>query len=59
MKRSILPRFTAISLILLLSAGAVLFSTTGCGAQKPGCGSKHQHKARAKKVKRMAPSMTM
>jgi hypothetical protein len=37
-------------------------ATTGlvaCSHQKPGCGNKHQHKTRAKKVKRMAPGMSM
>ena len=51
------PRFTAISVALMLTAGVVVVSEIGCVAEKPGCGSKHQHKARAKKVKRMAPSM--
>jgi hypothetical protein len=49
-------RFTTISLALMLTAGVVVLSEIGC-AEKPGCGTKHQHKARAKKVKRMAPSM--
>ncbi len=57
MKKFLVPRLTTISLVLFLSAGAVVFSTTGC-APKPGCGSKHQHKVRAKKVKRMAPGMS-
>jgi hypothetical protein len=34
-------------------------SLVSCSHQKPGCGNKHQHKTRAKKVKRMAPGMTM
>ncbi len=57
MKRfSFLPRFTAITLGLILASGIYLISETGC-AEKPGCGSKRQHKTRAKQVKRMAPSM--
>lgn len=51
-----LPRFTTITLAMLLTAGVIVMSEMGC-ASKPGCGSKHQHKVRAKKVKRMAPSM--
>ncbi|MCE9539141.1 MAG: hypothetical protein K8R85_07980 [Bacteroidetes bacterium] len=51
-----LPRFTTITLALTLTAGVVVMSGIGCAA-KPGCGSKHQHKVRAKKVRRMAPSM--
>mgnify|MGYP006952624567 CR=1 FL=1 len=59
MKQFFIPRITIISLALFLSAGAILISTTGCVGQKPGCGSKHQHKVRAKKVKRMAPGMSL
>ncbi|MFY9310537.1 MAG: hypothetical protein WAQ28_15945 [Bacteroidia bacterium] len=59
MKKFFLPRITAVSLALCVMAGTVVLSTTGCGGSKPGCGSKHQHKVRAKKVKRMAPGMTM
>lgn len=51
-----LPRFTTITLALMLTAGVVVMSEMGC-ASKPGCGNKRQHKARAKKVRRMAPSM--
>lgn len=51
-----LPRFTMITLALTLTAGVIVVSGMGC-ASKPGCGSKHQHKVRAKKVRRMAPSM--
>ncbi len=52
------PRFTAISVALMLTAGVIVVSGFSCATkQKPGCGSKHQHKVRAKKVKRMAPSM--
>lgn len=50
------PRFTTITLALMLTAGVVVMSEMGCAA-KPGCGNKHQHKKRAKKVKRMAPMM--
>lgn len=53
------PRITAISLALFLTAGTIVLMNTGCAASKPGCGSKHQHKARAKKVKRMAPGMSL
>ncbi len=52
-----LPRFTAITLALMLTAGVVVMSEMGCASSKPGCGNKHQHRARAKKVRRMAPSM--
>lgn len=53
-----IPRFTAITIALVLTASVIVVSGTSCvSKQKPGCGSKHQHKVRAKKVKRMAPSM--
>ncbi|MES2138626.1 MAG: hypothetical protein V4511_02880 [Bacteroidota bacterium] len=52
-----LPRFTTITLALALTAGVVVMSGIGCASSKPGCGTKHQHKVRAKKVRRMAPSM--
>lgn len=52
-----LPRFTTITLALMLTAGVVVMSEMGCARSKPGCGNKRQHKARAKKVRRMAPSM--
>lgn len=39
--------------------GIAITSLTACSHQKPGCGNKHQHKTRAKKVKRMAPGMSM
>lgn len=52
-----LPRFTTITLTLMLTAGVIVMSEMGCASSKPGCGNKHQHRARAKKVRRMAPSM--
>ncbi|MES2592942.1 MAG: hypothetical protein V4608_13755 [Bacteroidota bacterium] len=52
-----IPRFTAISLALMLTAGVVVASEIACTSQKPGCGTKRQHKARKKQVRRMAPSM--
>lgn len=57
MKFSILPGFTALSLVLCLTAGAVVFAATGCS--RSTCGTKHQKKMRAKKVKRMAPGMSL
>lgn len=59
MKKISFPRFTLISLILTVTAAIFILSETGCFAEKPGCGNRHQHKARAKKVKRMAPGMTL
>lgn len=56
MKRFLLPRFTTISLAMMLSAGVIVVSEMSCAPKSP-CGTKHQHKARAKKIRRMAPSM--
>ncbi len=52
----VFPRFTTTALALMLTAGVFVISEMSCAA-KPGCGTNRQHKARAKKVKRMAPSM--
>ncbi len=57
MKRTFwLPRITTISLALMLTAGVIVISDMGCAPKSP-CGNKRAHKARAKKVRRMAPSM--
>lgn len=57
MKRKIfLPVITKISLALMLSAGVIVFSNMSC-TPKSACGTKKQHKARGKKIRRMAPSM--
>jgi len=50
------PVITKISLALMLSAGIIVFSTISC-APKSACGTKKQHKARGKKIRRIAPSM--
>lgn len=52
-----IPRITTVSLALMLTAGVVIVSEVACNSQKPGCGTKRQHKARKKQVRRMAPSM--
>ncbi len=59
MKKFSFPRFTVVSLTLLLTSLVIVLSETGCTGEKPGCGNRHQHKVRAKKVKRMAPGMTL
>lgn len=53
-----LPRLTTISLALLLTAGVIVVSSMGC-RPKSACGSKRDHRKRAKRVKKFAPTMSM
>ena len=50
-----LPRLKKISLGFLMAA-VIIISDTGC-APKPGCGSKHDHRVRKRRVHKFAPSM--
>ena len=57
MKYLLLPRITALSLALFLTAGVIVVSGTGC-KPKPGCGNKRDHRKRKKRVKKFAPGMS-
>ncbi len=57
MKRFFLPRMTMISLALLLTASVIVIVNTGCKSSA-ACGSKKDHRKRAKSNHRMAPSMS-
>jgi len=49
-------RIKRISLALMLIGSVIVISDMGCMPKSP-CGTKHQHKVRAKRIRRMAPSM--
>ncbi len=51
-----LPRLKTMSLTFFLMAGVIIISETGC-AEKPGCGSKRDHRVRKRRVHKFAPAM--
>jgi hypothetical protein len=55
--KKLLPKISLMSLALLLTAGTILVSESGCGP-KPACGNKRDHRKRKKHVKKFAPSMS-
>lgn len=52
------PQFKILSIVLILFAGIIITSELSCTQQKPGCGSKRDHRIRKKRVKKFAPSMS-
>lgn len=52
-----LTRFKMVSIASMLLAGIIITSEMGCAQQKPGCGSKRDHRIRKKKVHKFAPTM--
>ena len=59
MKTIALFKNTSLVFLFVWMLAIASTSLVSCSSQKPGCGNKHQHKTRAKKVKRMAPGMSM
>ena len=53
----ILPRFKKLSLVLMLCAGVLIVTETSCVREKPGCGSKRDHRVRKRRVHKFAPTM--
>ena len=53
----ILPRFKMLSLVLMLSAGLLIVTETSCVREKPGCGSRRDHRVRKRRVHKFAPTM--
>lgn len=45
-----------LSLVLMLSAGLLIITETGC-VEKPGCGSRRDHRVRKRRVHKFAPTM--
>jgi hypothetical protein len=53
---NLLPQFRKLSIVALLLSGVFLLDS--CVQDKPGCGSKRDHRRRKKSVKKFAPSMS-
>lgn len=53
-----LPRINLIRLGLVLTLSTIVVADSGCVQEKPGCGSKRDHRRRKKSVKKFAPSMS-
>lgn len=59
MKRFLsLPRISLIRLGLIITLSTIMVADSGCVQEKPGCGSKRDHRRRKKSVKKFAPSMS-
>ena len=53
---NLLSQFRKLSIVALLLSGVFLLDS--CVQDKPGCGSKRDHRRRKKSVKKFAPSMS-
>lgn len=59
MKRLLsLPRISLIRVGLIIILSTIMVADTGCVQEKPGCGSKRDHRKRKKSVKKFAPGMS-
>lgn len=51
------PKMNLLRLVLILTLSSFVVSESGCVQEKPGCGSKRDHRVRKRRVHKFAPSM--